>query len=494
MRDGVDDGTRRASREEVVQRPSCRRTFLALVAGSLIAVPAQAADWRVEPRLVLEELLTDNVTLAPSGFENGDLVTDISPGIRIRRLGPRLELFADASVQRLIYADNSRFNETNFRGQLDSETELVEDLLFLKAGATYTQQNESSEGRITDSNAFATGNRSDVFTYAVAPILRRRFGNVAQGELRLERNEVQGSGTIEDSEAHRMDASLVSGSRFTRLPWRIIYSGERIEDDFGTDRFQRVRGEVDYQLSRIWTALGSVGYEDNDVAGEGGDVEKGTTWFVGVRWTPSPRTLLRVTAGHRFFGTDLDLQFSHRSRRTRWTLSAGEDIESSRASRLESRPFVFVDDFGEPLTDPVSGQPLLGTADVLVPENEIRVNRRLNGAMEFTGRRTTFTLRVGAVSRDFQRSGGNEEELSASFVVTRALSRRMGARASGGWRTTEFRDGREDDFWELQLGLARRLTPDVDLDLVLAHQRQDSTDGADEYDETSATARLRVSF
>jgi uncharacterized protein (PEP-CTERM system associated) len=328
----------------------------------------------------------------------------------------------------------------------------------------------------------------------VAPILRKRFGNVAQGELRLERNEVRGSGTIEDSEAYRLDASIVSGSRFFRLPWRVVYGGERIEDDGGTDRFRRVRGEVDYQLSRVWTALGSVGYENNDVAGEGGDVEKGVTWFAGVRWTPSPRTRLRLTLGHRFFGTEVDLQFSHRSRRTRWTLSAGEDIESSRTSRLEERPFVLVDDFGEPLADPVSGQPLLGTANVLVPDNEIQVNRRLNGAMEFTGRRTTATLRLGAVSRDFQRSEGNEEELSATLVVSRALSRRMTARASGGWRTTEFRDGREDDFWEVRLGLARRLSPDVDFDLAVAHQRQDSTDGADEYDETSATARLRVSF
>jgi len=101
---------------------------------------------------------------------------------------------------------------------------------------------------------------------------------------------------------------------------------------------------------------------------------------------------------------------------------------------------------------------------------------------------------VGAEFREFQQSEENEDVVSAGVTLSRQLSRRMTARLRGGWRSSKFRDGRDDDFWDVELTLARRLGPDVNLDLALAHQRQDSTSAVDEFTETSASARLQVNF
>ena len=60
--------------------------------------------------------------------------------------------------------------------------------------------------------------------------------------------------------------------------------------------------------------------------------------------------------------------------------------------------------------------------------------------------------------------------------------------------STDFRDGQEDDLWEVELSVAHELAADVELDLGIAHQRQDSTSVVDEYTETGATARLQVGF
>jgi hypothetical protein len=60
-------------------------------------------EWIFIPELTVREVYTDNVNLAPSGLEESDYVTEITPGFILRRDARRYKLDVDYALQGLIY-------------------------------------------------------------------------------------------------------------------------------------------------------------------------------------------------------------------------------------------------------------------------------------------------------------------------------------------------------------------------------------------------------
>ncbi|MFN3593806.1 MAG: TIGR03016 family PEP-CTERM system-associated outer membrane protein, partial [Thiobacillaceae bacterium] len=99
----------------------------------LLPAAAGARDWQWTPRLSLAERYSDNVYLRPKGLEHSDWITELSPGLSVRREGRRLKVDADYSLTGYLYAedtDRSRIRH-NLRGQ--AQAELLEDWFYLDA-------------------------------------------------------------------------------------------------------------------------------------------------------------------------------------------------------------------------------------------------------------------------------------------------------------------------------------------------------------------------
>lgn len=162
----------------------------AVAAISLLPSHSFAAEWKIEPSLSLKETYSDNIKLAPPGNEKSDFVTQINPGISLTGTGPRLKVNARYGMQNLIYAEESSRNATRHLLNADANAELADDLLFLDAKASISQQNISSFGSQTTDNVNITDNLSEVRTYSFSPYLINRFGSMASSELRYTHDSV----------------------------------------------------------------------------------------------------------------------------------------------------------------------------------------------------------------------------------------------------------------------------------------------------------------
>ena len=61
-----------------------------------------AASWIVTPSVELRETLTDHVNLVPSDQARSDLVTEITPSVTFRGIGPRARIAGTIAVPVLL--------------------------------------------------------------------------------------------------------------------------------------------------------------------------------------------------------------------------------------------------------------------------------------------------------------------------------------------------------------------------------------------------------
>lgn len=309
---------------------------------SLLALPVEAAKWEIVPTVSVEEMYTDNVALSPRELQEDSWITTIDPAVAITATGARLKLKAIYDPEIISYSRGDTDYKVYQRGDLVSTAELARQLLYLDTGANINQYDASLHGPITAGNDNLTGNRATVWTYYGSPYIRRDFGSAVQAEARYTYSVVN-AGTqsafvddaLSDSTANRVNLRLKSGPAYKLLTWNVDAVGETVNYDSG-----------EYSVTRVATAgvrrlitptiglLAQAGYEQYKSQYQSVDLAPGTdgaSWSTGFDWTPSPRTHLAATVGHRFYGSAYSLDFSHRSRLTTWGIQYSENVTSSRS-------------------------------------------------------------------------------------------------------------------------------------------------------------------
>ena len=101
--------------------PSARYPYgpwITLILVFLCATGVHAGDWTITPRLTLGEIYSDNIYLDNDDKE-GDLITEITPGINISGRSARLEAELDYQMQGLMFLSNSDASSIN--QQLDAK-------------------------------------------------------------------------------------------------------------------------------------------------------------------------------------------------------------------------------------------------------------------------------------------------------------------------------------------------------------------------------------
>ncbi len=304
---------------------------LALALMSL--APAAHAGWRFTPTVSMTETVTDNVNLQPDEQRRTAWVTDVAPGFTLLGATPRVTLQAGAQEHLFAYSGS------RLPGTLDKQyvygakgqARVVDDWFYLDASADGGPRAVSAFGPQADGNLWASGNQANVRTWRISPYLRHRFGNTAAMEVRYTRDSVDQNGNaIASGDSRGWMASVASGPAFYRLGWSLDYSRQDFDSKLtGPSTSKNAQGTLRWRLSRTFALTGSTGYDSYDYQALGGR-SAGHSWSAGFIWTPSSRTDIRASAGHRFFGPSGALDASHRMRHSVWTAHYSDTITNTR--------------------------------------------------------------------------------------------------------------------------------------------------------------------
>ena len=327
---------------------------------------AAAGQWTITPRVGVGQAITDNAR-STSADTDTDLISTATAGLGVIGTGARAQVSFDYDLAYDKYWENDDLDGLRHDLLGDGTAELYREHLFFDARGAVSQQAIRRDGVQTATGRTAADNQTVVINYALGPVLRNRFGDWAESELRYRFGQVLfadpdvggGADTPDDATTHRASASLTSGRRFTRYRWSLVGDALRTEQD-NNDTFESTGVDLigEYDVNRFATLLGRVGYEEiDDDAGE--DFSE-VTWRAGARFTAGPRTQFRLEYGRRFDSSVWSGELVYRiSARTELSAAYDETLETNQqALGANLAGFARDAETGE-LIDPTTG----GVAD-----------------------------------------------------------------------------------------------------------------------------------
>ena len=304
----------------------------------IIALPypslSYALEWNTGARLPVSLGYTDNARLVGNGQDKtSDWYTAIRPGFSVYGASPRLQLNADYSYSYEQHHDEHSSSGGNHSLTASANSILYENWLSLATTAGISQVRQNSQ----DFVGFTRRNLSDSRFWTVTPTLHHRFsGDIdLQASVATTNTNSSGSAANNDGRSTATNVSLTSG----RLLSKVLLTGSLSENstDYkgsGTDtRDQKGSLQMSWLMSPELTPYGVWGYDklhDDGVP----DAPRQSYWSAGLNWTPSTRTALGASFGHRFFGNTGSFFMQQRSRSTSMRLSYSRDMTTSRADLL----------------------------------------------------------------------------------------------------------------------------------------------------------------
>ena len=498
---------------------------------SPLSAPGAAATGQsglqIRPSISVSETYSDNVSLAPAGSERSEWTTRIAPSVSVIGNGARLRFNATYTPELLSRARQGTNDISHFL-DASGNSELLQQLLYVDVRANVFQQNVSLLGAQAQDNLNTTGNRTSVKTYSVSPYLRHDFGFDAVGELRLTHDAVSYSGNtsaLSGSTSNGISARLLSGPTFKLLTWNLAYDKSRVEY---SDSARNVDSErISAGATRLITPnfrLGvNVGYEEYTYVTIGGAPPKGAFWSVGPEWTPTDRTRLAASIGHRYYGPSKSLDFSHRSRLTVWQLNYSENVSSSRDNALIP---VTTDTAGllnalflSQIPDPIArqtavqnfitltGLPPSLTQPVNFVTESVFLEKKLQATFGIQGIRNTVMANVFSQNREALSSGASigagdfstsfsTKQTGANLLWSSRLTANLASNLSVGISRSQFSTlaSGADRLSYVRLGLTQQFHPKVSGLLSVNSVKNDSDRVGAGYTENSVAASLNVRF
>jgi uncharacterized protein (PEP-CTERM system associated) len=257
--------------------------------------------------LSIKEIYTDNVNL-DSVIREGDFITEVTPNVSLRTLGPKFNAQINYGYQFFYYPQaTGKKTEGSHNLLANVATELVDEVFFVNGFASIQNQYIDRRNAISSLVASRTENRQSVQNYSISPYVQHNFGNFARMRVSYDLNYLKyslpGQAVSREATRHNFGTNLSSGRKFTKFRWSLnaTHSFEDVNfiSTFGGKRRTKnsiARLSTDYQLNRFFSLLGSVGYQKR-VSGSRFADYIGVIWDIGVRATPGPRTSLSVRYG-----------------------------------------------------------------------------------------------------------------------------------------------------------------------------------------------------
>jgi uncharacterized protein (PEP-CTERM system associated) len=489
------------------------------------AAPVAAAEWRFTPTLDLRETYSDNINLAPSGNEQSSFVTEVAPGFTLTGRGRRARLAATYQARGVTYSNNAFGSNLQNYLTATGNAELADDLLFIDGTASISNISTSPFGGQALDSSYATNNRSEVRTYTISPYARKRYGSLAQGELRYAHQGVStGTAGFANYNSDKLSLNVANGEAFRVLGWNVAAWREQSRySSLSSVTSDYLNGGLSYALTEQLSLTGSAGYERYTYQSVA-DSPHGGSWSVGFSWLPSSRTRLDASAGRRFYGSAYTLNGTHRSRHTTWNLSYNEDITTVGQQLANpgtvSTATLLNQAFLPSIPDPVAraqavdafiratGLPATLATGSAGLSNRFFLQKRLQALVALTSGKSTVVLSAFDTLRRPQTDVSNNSGLQGNGVLLFSdESRQKGV--SGLWnlrlapqttmnlnaqyyRTYSLVTNRTDDNTLLTLGISRQLSQKVSGTVQVRRYQGSSNQSASDFRENAISAILSM--
>ena len=444
---------------------------------------AYASDWKIIPSFTLSESYSDNINLVPSGRKKGAFVTELSPGISIRRKTARNRLNLDYRMQNLHNAGgNSKFDIFH-QLQFNSNSEIFRNALFLDLNSSIDQQNATNLF-IANDNLSGSRNRTDVITYGVSPYWTPHLNGYADGEVRFNYNKlVTGNSLASDTENFDYSVRLNSGRRFSRMTWFVNYDNRDQKRQGGNDvRFQDTLAELRGHFNRYFNVFSQMGHSDNTFQSSTGRNKNGFFYTFGAKWKPSERFSLEGGLGNNSFvtvsimptrhmhlittyrnddigtntGNVWNASFDFTTKRSLWKASYSEDTTTTQTALSDIQSFTLVDAFGNAVIDPVTQQSV--QADTTLPTlvDEVFIRKKGEISVAYRTGKSDVNVRFVSENRVFQVSERKNDVIAVSGSWDWRFARRSAFFIRPSWQQTT-REVSKDNRLDIALGLSRRI-------------------------------------
>lgn len=295
------------------------------------------------------------------------------------------------------------------------------------------------------------------------------------------------------SRSYTTNIGVRSGRYFGPLNWSLDATKRTTKYESRDDKNSRYTAGLGYRLDPQWRVRGTLGYETNDVQTRRSNTDS-ATWTIGGDWTPNPRTSVSADIGRRYLGQTFTASVRHRTRRTALSMDLSRDISNRRTAELVDSFFYLVDNNGNIIVDPNTGDPIIANIPELRQTDEDYINTQLRGVATVTGLRTTVTVTGTLSNRDYEVSSSSEDSYGLSVNVSRKLGGNYRATAGGTYTHASASGGSDSDTYDVRLSLSRRLSPRTNASLDLLHRDQDSTSAGGGYTENRIGISLSTSF
>lgn len=490
---------------------------------SLLLLMWPALAWPVElnvtPTVRLRTSYSDNMALAPQGRERGQFFTEVAPGVMLAANAPGMQLALSYSVQKVLYTHQP--DRSTQQLDANGHAELLADWLFLDARAGITQRNVSAFGPQLIDPALINSNTSTVRTQAFSPYLRHYFRGLATALLRYDYQHA-GSGGLLEVRSNTLTLQLTGDNGGRGWNWDLNLRRSELDDAaLAPVTMSDAALTLTYPFNSSLSAFATAGYEKQDYHALSAQPQGNYGWLGGV-WTPSPRTRLSASLGHRYFGKTYHLDASYRLRSMLWTLSYNEDITTTHGEFLSIAPTGLSDFLFElwatRIPDPQlrlkTIQVFLAISQMMGAEGNVNFfshryylqkQARLSGV--YSTPRSALAIHLASTGRTAQTSSAIDSVLLGPDQLaltdrTRQTSLqlgwnwRMSARGNltvgaSHSRAKSLTTGREDRNSALSVGLTRQLSSRISASADLRHVRHNSTAGG-RYRQTSLGAGAAV--
>ena len=498
--------------------------------------PIHAADWTVTPSIGASEMYSDNIFLSPPQYQLSDFVTTLTPGITVTGTGERLKASLNYSLQDINYAKYSSMDYITQQLNATGNATLIDQTLFLDAGASISQQPLYLAGPMGLGNSSATGNLANVTTTSVSPYVTHRFNTFATGMARYTHqtmdmsqagpSNVNGYGGgyglgLFNSTSDTALATLNSGSDFNNLLWGLNLSNTRINyAGMPPMTLAQYSANLGYLITPRFKVIATGGYEDDSFAYIGQN-PRSNFWSLGFDWSPSVRTKLEVAEGERFFGRTHTLKFTHFNRRTSWNASYIQDVTTMLMQQTVP-PSVTLDQMLQAqIPDPAARQQVvqsmlaaLGPQSMLFAQNimtnQILLTKTFTASAALTLPRDTFLLTIfNTKSAPLQQATSflpgaygaynymNIDQYGGTLSWNKQLTPLLSANANINTTYITFPGQTlEEKMRSFTAGLGRKLSPKLSGNLMVRHQTLDSTPAniGYSYSENAVIASLMYLF
>jgi hypothetical protein len=490
--------------KETIINPFVAALMIWTIAPTLVV----AGDWKLTPRINLDETFTDNVELI-SSQTTSSFVTQTIAGLDLE-YDSNLASFNWTGTQiYALYSHDSELNNSFRTLAADGEYALWNNGPILTASANIA--NISQNNASNRSADIVSGGTVEQKKYSTG--LQYNFGNSSYSVTSsINYNITRTEDNIGDNNGFTAKLGSINGENARYLYWQLNgnYTKRKQQHTNNDGKKHTIEALLGVITSVNFNPF--IRYYDENILGTGvsPDLKTTSSWGPGIRWLASPhiiidlsynfvaddiisddyldtsiqwepsaRTSLVIGYSRRFFGESYNLNLKHRTKRLTNSITYLENLEVfDRNSYREVTP----DDLE------------------LIENNEFSLNKRFAWSSQLQLARTSFNVSVAANERTSLETNIVDETFNTDMRVTRTMSPRTNLSLSAKYNHLIYdKDNpegsrQEDRYRTISANLTRNLASSLSYNINLQHVDRNSSTERFSYDEVRVMINITKEF